>query len=134
MDLDSGTAAALANLVLLAHALFVGFVVLGQVAILIGLLLRRDWARRRVFRFVHLACVLFVVIQSWLGADCPLTTWENALRRQAGEVGYERGFIATWLQRAIFTDAEPAVFTRIYTVFGILVLATWLLAPPRRAP
>ena len=128
---DPRTAALLADTLLVLHALFVGFVVLGQIAIMIGLLARWRWARDLRLRLAHLGCVLFVVIQTWLGATCPLTTWEHALRVRAGEVGYERGFVATWLYRLIYYDAAPAVFTAIYTVFGALVVLTWILGPPR---
>jgi hypothetical protein len=134
MATDPQGAALLADAVLVLHALFVGFVVLGQIAIVVGLLARRRWARALPLRLCHLGCVLFVVVQTWLGLTCPLTTWEHELRVQAGEAGYERGFIATWLYRLIYYDAEPSVFATIYTVFGAIVVLTWILGPPRRRP
>jgi hypothetical protein len=122
----------LADGVLVLHALFVAFVVFGQIAIVVGLLLGQRWARSFRLRLVHLVCIAFVVVQTWLGRICPLTAWENALRRHAGQAGYERGFIADWLHRLIFYDIDPWIFTLVYTLFGALVVATWILAPPRR--
>ncbi|MFO7653226.1 MAG: DUF2784 domain-containing protein [Candidatus Krumholzibacteriia bacterium] len=136
IPVDPGTRETLqrlaADAILAVHALFVAFVVIGQLAILIGLLARRRWARNFRFRVVHLACVLYVTVQTWLGITCPLTTWENALRATAGERGYEYGFIAGWLDRLIFYQAEPWVFTLLYSLFGVAVVVTWIAAPPRR--
>jgi len=120
----------LADAVLVVHALFVAFVVLGQLAILAGLALRRPWARDFRLRAAHLAAIGIVVLQAWLGVLCPLTILENALRARAGEAGYGDSFIAWWLHRIIFYEAEPWVFTAAYTVFGAMVLATWILGRP----
>ena len=38
------------------------------------------WVRLRWFRITHLCAIGVVVIQSWLGVMCPLTTLEMALR------------------------------------------------------
>ncbi|MEE9254487.1 MAG: DUF2784 family protein, partial [Pseudomonadales bacterium] len=62
-----------------------------------------------------------------------LTSWEHELRLAAGQEGYEIGFIATWVGRLIFFRAPFWVFTLAYTLFGALVLATWLWRPPRFA-
>jgi hypothetical protein len=130
--IEPGPAATLADLVLVVHALFVGFVVLGQIAIVAGLLAGRAWARHFGFRLAHLACVVFVVVQTWLGYTCPLTSWENALRARAGQEGYATGFVADWLRRLIFYEATPQTFVVAYTVFGLLVVGTWILGRPRR--
>lgn len=116
---------------LVLHALFILFVVAGFAAILLGLKLRRGWARNFWFRVSHLAAIGIVVLQAWLDWLCPLTLWESALRRRAGELPYEGSFIEYWLHRLIFYEAEPWVFTTAYTVFGIGVALTWILAPPR---
>lgn len=122
----------LANLILVIHAGFIAYVVLGQLAILVGLALRQRWARNFWFRLSHLAAIGFVVVQTWLGAHCPLTIWENHLRRLAGQEPYrDGGFIANWLHWLIFFEAEPWVFNLAYTLFGALVLAVFLFAPPR---
>ncbi len=43
----------------------------------------------------------------------------------------EGDFIASWVHRLIFYQAEPWVFTTLYITFGLVVLATFLFAPPR---
>jgi len=63
----------LADLVVVLHAAFVVFVVVGEVAVLYGLARGRGWARAFWFRWLHLASIAFVVLLSWLGATCPLT-------------------------------------------------------------
>ena len=68
----------LADGVLVAHALFIAFVVFGQVLILLGLLLGWRWVRNFRFRIAHLAAIGIVVVQAWIGVLCPLTILENA--------------------------------------------------------
>ena len=117
----------LADTILVVHFAFVVFVVLGFLLILIGLLARWSWIHNRYFRITHLAAIGFVVLQAWFGQYCPLTIWENELRRRAGQSGYTESFIEHWLHKVLFYQAEPWVFTTIYTCFGALVLLVWLL-------
>ena len=42
---------------------------------------------------------------------CPLTDWEQRLRKMAGEGDYTGDFIGYWAHRLIFYDAPPWVFT-----------------------
>ena len=121
---------ALADAILFLHAAFVLFVILAVPAIAIGHFRRRAWVRNRWFRGAHLVAIAIVVLQAWLGVLCPLTIWENHLREQAGEAGYERGFVAHWVHELLFYDAEPWVFTVIYTAFGLLVVLLLIICPP----
>lgn len=73
---------------------------------------------------------------SWLceavaGIPCPLTAWEKRLRVQGGQATYPGDFLGYWAHRSIFFRAEPWIFTLIYTLFGLAVLAAFVLAPPR---
>lgn len=121
----------LADFVLVVHALFVGFVVIGQALILGGLWRGWAWVRQRAFRLAHLAAIGVVVLQGWLGMLCPLTIIENALRQRAGQLPYTGSFIQHWLHRIIFYEADGWVFTAVYTAFAALVALTWYYAPPR---
>ena len=121
-----------ADAILLLHTLFVGFVVIGLVLIFIGKWRNWTWVRGFWFRVGHLAAIGFVVMQSWLGAICPLTVWENELRARAGEATYPGDFIAYWLETILYYQAPTWVFTLIYTLFGALVVASWFWVPPRR--
>ena len=121
----------LADLVVVLHFAFVAFVVVGLVLILIGLGLRWGWIRNLWFRVVHLLAIGLVAVQAWFGITCPLTTWENALRDAAGQSVYTETFIARWMHKVLFFQAEPWVFTLAYTLFGLAVLAGFLFGPPR---
>ena len=125
-------AAILADALLLLHAAVVLFVVGGQALVLAGGIMGWRWVRNLAFRVTHLAVLLFVIAQSWLGALCPLTTWEMELRRAAGQATYGESFIAHWVGRALYYDAPGPVFTTVYSAFGALVLASWWWVPPRR--
>ena len=48
------------------------------------------------------------------------------------EEGATKAFTYHWLHNLIFIDAPSWVFTLCYTVFGLLVLGTLILAPPHR--
>ena len=115
---------------LIIHTLFIAFVVFGLVFIIAGLAGQWRWIRNPWFRFMHLGAIGIVVVQSWLGVVCPLTTWENNLRVRAGDVAYAGSFIQHWLHKLIFYQAEAWVFTLVYTAFAALVVLAWYLAPP----
>lgn len=121
----------LADVVLVVHVGFVVFVVFGLLLILLGGLLGWAWVRFPLFRLLHLLAIGQVVGQAWLGIICPLTTLEMWLREMAGDVTYQGTFIAYWLQKILFYQAPPWVFTLCYTLFGSLVVASWILVRPR---
>lgn len=123
----------LADLVLVVHVGIVAFVVLGQLLFVAGGVLAWAWVRRLWVRLAHLALMVFVMIQSWLGATCPLTLWEQQFRRDAGQTAYGESFIEHWLSRLIFFNAPAWVFVLAYSLFGALVLLTWWWIPPRRS-
>ncbi len=120
-----------ADLLLVLHASFIAFVVLGLVLVIAGGLLSWSWVRNRRFRIVHVLCIGVVVAQSWLGVICPLTTWEMAFRRNSGDPTYEGSFIAHWLSELIYYEAPWWVFVAAYTAFGALVVLCWFWVRPR---
>lgn len=121
----------LANSILVMHALFIAFVIIGFVLIVIGMFRQWSWIKNFWFRVIHILAIGVVVAESWFGRICPLTEWESNLREAAGGVGYSDSFIEYWLHKIIFYDLPPWVFTMTYTVFGVLVLLAWILAPPK---
>ena len=121
----------LADAVLVLHFGVVLFIVGGLVAILIGNWRGWSWVNRLWFRLAHLGAIVFVVVQTWLGEICPLTTLESSLRVRGGGSAYEQSFIETWLRELIFYDAPMWAFTVAYTLFGLAVLATWWRYPPQ---
>lgn len=124
----------LADMVLAVHVAIVAFVVGGLVAVIAGNVLHWRWVNGLGFRIAHLGAIAFVVAQTWLGMACPLTSLEVWLRARARQGGYSGGFIEHWLQRLLYYDAPPWVFTAVYSLFGLAVLATWWFYPPRRDP
>ena len=121
----------LADAVLCLHVGVVLFVVGGLLLVVGGNLLRWQWVNAWWFRLAHLAAIAVIVAEAWLGLVCPLTTLEVWLRTQAAETAYAGGFIAHWLQRLLYHEAPAWVFTLAYSVFALLVLASWWIFPPR---
>lgn len=99
----------LADVVLLAHALFVVFVAAG------GLLVLR-WAR---VAWLHLPCAAWGAWIEFTGGVCPLTPLENEFRRRAGQGAYEGGFIEHYVTAFLY----PGGLTRdIQIALGVAVL------------
>lgn len=120
----------LADLTVFLHALFVLFVVLGQLLILLGWWRNWQWTRNRWFRYSHLVAIGYVVFEAWMGITCPLTLLEDYLRMRAGEVMYSTSFIGYWLHYFLFYSAPEWVFTLTYSGFGLLVLLSLWKYPP----
>ena len=123
----------LADGVVAVHTAFVAFVVFGQIAVVAGGLCGWGAVRNFTFRVLHLAAIGVVALESLAGIDCPLTVWEHSLREAAGQ-SVDRGatFVGDLMHRWLFYEADPAVFTRLYVGFALLVVLTWAFLPPRR--
>lgn len=122
----------LADIVVTIHFAYVAFVVLMVPLTVIGGYLNWRWVRNRWVRMSHLVMILVVVGEAWAGVTCPLTTLENEFRSAAGQASYRGGFIANLLHDLMFFSAPKWVFVAGYTLFSLLVLATWVWIPPRR--
>jgi Protein of Unknown function (DUF2784) len=99
----------LADLVLILHAGFVAFVVLGAVLAL-------RWPR---IAWVHVPVVLWGAGIEFLGGICPLTPLENHWRLLAGELGYPGGFIEHYVMSALYPDG---LTRQVQLTLGVLVL------------
>jgi hypothetical protein len=82
----------LADLVVLVHALFVLFVVVGGIAVL----------RWRWLAWLHLPAAAWGVAIELGGWVCPLTYLENYFRRLGGEAGYSGTFIGQYLEPLLY--------------------------------
>ena len=122
------SSAALADVVLVVHFVFVLFVVAGFALILAGGAAGWRWVRNRTFRRLHLAAIALVALESIFGLVCPLTLLEDALRSGDGQ----RSFIGRWVARLLFYDLPEWVFATAYVIFALAVAATYRLLPPRR--
>lgn len=121
-----------ADFILFVHVAFVAFIVFGLIFVLLGKLFSWQWVRSPWFRWAHVAGIGFVVVQSWLGAICPLTVWEMAFRQKAGDAVYSGAFVAHWLESILYYQAPEWVFVLSYSIFGLLVAASWFWVRPRR--
>ena len=100
----------LADALLVIHAVFVVFVVLGGALV---------WLRPRA-AWLHLPAVVWGVGIEWTGAICPLTPLEQWLRLRAGVGTYEGTFIEQYVWPLLY----PAALTRTdQWVLGAVALA-----------
>jgi len=114
-----------AQLVVILHAGFVCFVVLG------GCL---AWRWRWVL-FLHIPAVLWGALIEFRGWICPLTPLEQWLRRAAGQAGYSGGFIEHYLLPVLYPSAlsrEMQVFLGTCVVVINIVVYGWLIIRSRR--
>jgi len=121
----------LADVVLVAHLLFVAFVVLGFVAIWIGYFARWQFVCDLRFRAAQLLAMAVVLAEAVFGLPCPLTILETALRPSGGEVVYQGSFIQHWVGRLIFYECREGTFTVLYAAFFALIVLTFWMVPPR---
>ena len=99
-----------ADLVVLIHFGFILFVVGGGLAVL-------RWPRAA---WLHVPAAAWGAAIVLIGGVCPLTPLENALRRAAGDEGYDSGFIEHYLMPVIY----PVGLTRgVQIALGLLVVA-----------
>lgn len=124
--------AALANLLVAVHAAYVAFVVFGLLAIWLGWALGWRWIRNAWFRITHLIAIGIVAVEAIFGVECPVTVWERQLREAAGQPVSDASFIGRLSHDLLFYENVPAwVFPVLHIGCGVLVLATFVLAPPR---
>lgn len=121
----------LADLIVILHVGYIGYVVVGQAAIILGWALRRQWARNFWFRTTHLLAILIVAVEEVIGMVCPLTDWENSLREMAGQEIRAGTFMGRLFHDLIFLNLPSKYFTWMHVGFAMLVVGTFLLIRPR---
>lgn len=116
-----------ADAVLVAHLASIIFVLLG------GLLVA--WQRRLLW--FHTPAVAWGIFVELTGRLCPLTHWENYLRRLAGDAGYEASFVEQYLLSLIYPSwlSVPVqyVLAAIVVLVNLLIYG-WLIWRWRRRP
>lgn len=100
---------ALADIVLLTHAIFVIFVIFGGLLTL--------W--RPVIAYWHLPALVWGAMVIAMGWICPLTPLENALRLMAGHERYQSSFIEHYLLLAIY---PPGLTRKIQMLLAVLLV------------
>ena len=104
------TPGALADALVVLHALFVVFAFAGGILVV--------W--RPIIAIAHLPAALWAAWVELSGSICPLTPLENAWRRAAGETGYAGGFVEHYVMPVLY----PAGLTsRMQLGLGVAVIA-----------
>lgn len=115
----------LADLVLLIHAAFVLFVVLGGLLVI---------GRPRIAPW-HLAALAWGSVVIGFGWICPLTPLENMLRPLAGQEGYRGGFIDHYVAMLIYPPGltrDIQVLLAVALIIGNAIVYGWVLRRRRR--
>lgn len=133
---DPDTALLFADAIVVAHFAIVLYVIFGQLLILAGGPLRWGWVRNRWFRASHLGIIVFVAGVAAMGDLCPLTIWENDLRRIAGKPLDQASFVAHWAHELLFVEVDVRTLGYCYIAFCLLVIGSLWFVPVRwrRAP
>ena len=103
-----------ADLLVLLHLAFIIFVVAGGLSVL-----RWPW-----MAWLHLPAAGWGALIEFRGWVCPLTPWENSLRRLAGEEGYSEGFIEYYILQLVY---PPGLTRDIQVGLGTAVVLINLL-------
>jgi hypothetical protein len=103
----------LADLIVVVHLAYLVFIPVG------GFLAWR-WPRLVP---VHLAAVAVALVSVTIGFECPLTTWEQSLRRLGGQKPYADGFIDHYLTGRLYPHGHD---TLIQLLFGAAVIVAYV--------
>ena len=109
----------LADAIVVLHLAYLAFIPLG------GILAIR-WPR---VILPHLIAVAIGLISVTVKFDCPLTTWEQWLRRKGGQRAYSDGFVAHYLTGRIYPHGYEWA---VQTLFAACVIASYAVIAARR--
>jgi len=88
---------------------------------------------RWLFRSAHLAGILFVASLELLGRYCPLTVWENALRRRLDPTqDYPGSFIAGYIEKLIYYEIDLWIIAIPTVLVAGITLLIFVMRPPKR--
>lgn len=104
------SASLLADLLVVVHLGFVGFVVLGG-------LLALPWPR---VAWLHVPAAIWGAWIEMAGWICPLTPLENRLRAEAGQAGYQTSFVEHYLLPLLY---PPGLTREVQWVLAAIVIA-----------
>jgi hypothetical protein len=104
------SARALADALVVLHALFVVFAVAGGLLVV--------W--KPIVALAHLPAALWAAWVELSGSICPLTPLENAWRREAGESGYTGGFVEHYVVPVLYPEG---LNSKLQLILGLAVVA-----------
>jgi hypothetical protein len=109
----------LADLVLGVHLAYVAFIPLGGFVVL----------RYRRVVWIHLAAVALGLVSITVGFDCPLTSWEQSLRRRGGQHPYTNGFVDHYLKGHLYPHGYDSA---VQAVCALCIVASYVLLAAQR--
>ncbi len=116
----------LADALLVIHLIFIIFVLLGGILII-------KW---RWVVYLHLPTAAWGILVEFNHWICPLTPWENALRRAAGDISYETSFIEHYLLPLIYpsnlTNELQIILGSLIIIINLMIYSGLLLKIKRR--
>jgi hypothetical protein len=114
----------LADVVAAAHLAYLAFIPVG------GFLAWR-WSK---ITWVHLCAVAVGLCSVTLGFDCPLTTWEQMLRRRGGGTPFNGGFVEHYLTGKLYPHGYDLAVQLVIAVCVFVAYAGLLAQQRRRQP
>jgi len=131
-----------ADFVVVVHFLFVIFMIVGFLftfaAVVYVYVFRRHGGLERffgwcVFRWVHVCGIGFVGLLAVMEKYCPITTLENAIRRQAQNGGqYTGSFIVHYVEKLLYPDLPPLAILIPTILIAVFTLSIFIIRPPWR--
>ena len=71
-----------------------------------------------------------LLLWAGLAAADPARDLLQRMDRAVGSLNYQGTFVQEWVGKLIYYDAPLWVFATIYSLFGALVLASWIWVRP----
>jgi hypothetical protein len=103
----------LADVVVALHLAYLIFIPLGGFF---------AWRWPRVIPF-HLGAIVIGLVSLTIHFDCPLTTWEQWLRRHGGQRVYTDGFVDHYLTGRVYPHGYAWT---VQAVFAVCVIASYV--------
>ena len=122
----------LANIIAIIHLGYVIYVILGFILIIVGIIFKWKWIRSLSFRITHLLAIVGVACEALLGVNCPLTVLEFKLRYASNLSEEKISFIGAIAGSLLYYNAPVWLFTIVYAAFALIVVITFIIAPPKR--
>ena len=122
----------LADIFMVIHFAWIVFMLLGF-ALTVRAFFRPGFFDRWLFRTIHFAGIVFVATLEILRLYCPLTLWENAMRRHYDPSHeYPGSFIIGYLERLIYPDVPPVVVVIPTILIALFTLFAFIIRPPAK--
>ena len=122
----------MADLLMVTHFAWIIFMIWGFVLTIRGFF-RPAFFDRWLFRTVHLGGILVVAALEVWGKYCPLTIWENALRRHYDpSTDYPGSFIVGHIKDLVYPNVDPWLLTIPTIGLALMTFILFVLRPPAK--